>query len=298
VPQRLVQAFFKCPICGTTCSAAWYFIQKKTKPKPREEDLLKNLTDSSAITKLQAAISAIIILASVTVVAFGFTSLNSNPQPFQISIVNRPASFGEALYSIPNQKCLFLISINETNSDDTPKAVNLSATSPDCQITISPQAITLGQVAELMVIPSENSVGTNITVTIKGERDGRKQTKTLTFEVIAAEEREETLGPTAAQLRDKFTQWLTTTHPELGITNTTTWTGTVVNPMVLVVMHYMFLSEDWEMYLTWHVMIPPYDWAKIYLRHRFNATAPSYAFEISSLQGQTQPIPIEVEDWV
>lgn len=260
---------------------------------------MKNLSNSSAITKLQATICTVIIVASVTLAAYGLTALNTNPHPFQIDVVNRPASFGETLYSIPNQKCILLISINESNFQTaTLKPVSISATSPDCQITITPQAITPGQVAELIVTPQENNVGTNITVTIQGERDGIKQTKMVMFEIIAAEEREETLGPTAIQLRDKFTQWLSTAHPELGIKNTTTWTGTVVNPMVLVVMHYLFLSEDWEMYLTWHVMIPPYDWSRIYLRHRYNATAPSFAFEIPSLQGQTQPIPIDVEDWV
>jgi hypothetical protein len=34
------------------------------------------------------------------------------------------------------------------------------------------------------------------------------------------------------------------------------------------------------------------------LRHRFNATAPSYAFEISSVQEQTEPQAIDVPDWV
>jgi hypothetical protein len=260
---------------------------------------LKKPANSSALTKMQAAICTVIIIASVTAATYGFIVLNANAQPFQINVVNRPASFGEVLYSIPNQKCLFLISINESDSQNANlKAVSLSATSPDCQVTISPQAITCGQVAELIVVPPENSVGKNLTVSIQGERDGLKQTKIVVFEVIEGEEREETLGPTATQLRDKFTQWLSTAHPELGIKNTTVWSGTVVNPRVLVVMHYMFLSDEWEMYLTWHVMIPPYDWAKIYLRHRFNATAPSFAFEISSVQGQTQPVPIEVEDWV
>jgi hypothetical protein len=63
-------------------------------------------------------------------------------------------------------------------------------------------------------------------------------------------------------------------------------------------MHYMFLSEDWEMYVTWHVMISPYDWARIYLRERYNQTTPTYAFEISSIQKQTQPQAIEVPDWI
>ncbi len=120
----------------------------------------------------------------------------------------------------------------------------------------------------------------------------------MTFEVIAEEGREETLGPEAASIRNNFAQWLSTNHPELGITNETTWIGTVVNPRILVVMHYLFLSEDWEMYVTWLVMILPYDWAQIYLRHRYNQTAPTYAFEISSIQGRAQPQAIEAPNWI
>jgi hypothetical protein len=240
----------------------------------------------------------VIIATSVAIAAYGFTAWKLNPTPFSIDVINRPASFGETLYSIPNQTCLFLVTVEENDSTHDQEAVSLSAASLDCEITIFPQAIAHGQVAEVTVIPPETSVGKNLTVTIQGERNGVKQTETVTFEVIQAEDREETLGPKAAELRETFTQWLSTVHPELGITSGTAWTGTVVNPMILVVMHYMFLSENWEMYVTWHVMIPPYDWAKIYLRHRFNATSPSFAFEISSVQGQTTPIAIEVPDWV
>jgi hypothetical protein len=163
---------------------------------------------------------------------------------------------------------------------------------------VFPQTITSGKVSEVAVVPNEADIGKNVTVTIQGVRDGEKQTKTVTFEVIPEEYREETLGPEAANIRRNFTQWLSTNHPELDITNETLWTGTVVNPKVLVVMHYMFLSEEWEMYVTWHVMIPPYDWARICLRQRYNQTAPTYAFEIFSIQEHAQPQAIEVADWV
>jgi len=106
------------------------------------------------------------------------------------------------------------------------------------------------------------------------------------------------LGELAAEMRDKFVPWLASNHPELGITSETEWIGTIVNPGILVVMHYMFYSEDWEMYVTWHVMIPPYDWTKIYLRSRFTETQSSNAFEISSVQGEEEPHSIELPDWV
>jgi len=259
---------------------------------------MKKMGNNSAITKIQAAIIVVIIIATIAFAAYFQSLTNTETAPFSLNVINRPVSFGDALYTIPNQKCLFLVTIEENQTSQESKAVTISATSPDCQITVFPQTITSGKVAEVTVVPAEADVGKNITVTIQGERNGLKQTKTVTFEVIEEEDREETLGPEAVSIRNNFTQWLSTNHPELGITNETAWTGTVVNPRVLVVMHYMFLSENWEMYVTWHVMIPPYDWARIYLRHRYNQTAPTCAFEISSLQEQTQPQTIEVPDWV
>ena len=258
---------------------------------------MKKIRNISAITKMQAAIIVVIIICTIAFPAY-FLSLTNTETTFSLNVTNRPASFGDPLYTIPNQKCLFLVTIEENQTSQGSKAVTRSATSTDCQITVFPQTITSGKVAEVTVVPAEADVGKNVTVTIQGERDGLKQTKTVTFEVIEEEDREETLGPEAVNMRNNFTQWLSTNHPELGITNETAWTGTVVNPRILVVMHYMFLSEDWEMYVTRHVMIPPYDWARIYLRHRYNQTAPTYAFEISSIQEHAQPQAIEVPDWV
>jgi hypothetical protein len=47
--------------------------------------------------------------------------------------------------------------------------------------------------------------------------------------------------------------------------------------------------EEWEMGVRWHVMIPPYDWAEIYLRHRHTEISPSLAFKIPSLDAQDAP---------
>ncbi len=259
---------------------------------------MRRFSSRSAVTQMQAVICVVIIAASIGVITYSLKGSNTETAQFSLKVINRPASFDDMLYSIPNQKCLFLVFFEENQTSSGSKAVNISATAPNCEVTIVPRAITHGQVAEVTVVPTEVDVGKNVTVTIQGERNGVKQTKTVTFKVIEAEDREETLGPEAVVMRSKFTQWLSANHPELGITNETAWVGTVVNPRILVVMHYMFLSEDWEMYVTWHVMIPPYDWARIYLRHRFNATASVYAFEISSVQGQVEPQAIEVPDWV
>jgi len=98
---------------------------------------------------------------------------------------------------------------------------------------------------------------------------------------ITSEEEDE-VGPLAAEVRDLFIPWLAQNRPELGITEQTQWTGTIVTPHILVVTHYLYFSDEWEMHVFWHVMIPPYDWAKIELRRRFVETLPSLAFEIPS----------------
>jgi len=101
-------------------------------------------------------------------------------------------------------------------------------------------------------------------------------------------EGEDDREPYATELRDRFVAWLTLNRPELGITSETEWSGTMVSPRWLVVSHYLFFSEDWEMHVSWHIMVPPYDWARIDLRHRFDEETPSYAFEISSVDASTR----------
>ena len=39
--------------------------------------------------------------------------------------------------------------------------------------------------------------------------------------------------------------------------------GTMVSPQWLVVSHYLFFSEQWELHLEWHIMVAPDDWARI-----------------------------------
>ena len=44
----------------------------------------------------------------------------------------------------------------------------------------------------------------------------------------------------------------------------------------------MNTGAEWEIGVSWHVMIPPHDQARIYLRNRYTEATRSYAFELSS----------------
>ncbi len=249
----------------------------------------------SSVKRRTLIVLLIIIASGVGVSAYILRPSSAQAEAFQLKIINRPAFFGDIVYSIPGQRCIFLVTLAENKTNTGSEAVKLVVTSPDCEVSVYPQLITRGQVSEITVIPTTANVGRNVTITLTGERGGLKRIVNISTEVY---EEEDFLGPEAAEKRDLFVVWLAEKHPDLGITDETIWNGTVVNPRVLVVTHYMFVSEEWEMYVTWHVMISPYDWAKIYLRHRFDSAVPTYAFEVSSVQGQVEPVAIEVPDWV
>ena len=192
--------------------------------------------------------------------------------------------------AIAGQQCVFLVTVTHEGGRESKKAVSLSATAPSSTVAVNPQAIVPGQVAEVTVIPGQASVGSRIEVTVLGERGELTDEKVITFDVVEGEDDRQ---PSATELRDEFVVWLISNRPELGITSETAWSGTMVSPRWLVASHYLFFSEDWEMHVSWHIMVPPYDWARIDLRHRFDEETPSYAFEISSVDAGSEPRPID-----
>lgn len=195
--------------------------------------------------------------------------------------------------SIVGQRCVFLVTVADKEAAANGGAVALSASASSADIDIDPLEILPGEVAEVTVTPQTPSVGTTVELTIQGARDGSTVEEDVSFAVAEGEDDRATY---AAELRDRFVSWLATEHPELGITEDTEWQGTMVSPVWLVVSHYLFFSDEWEMHVEWHVMIAPDDWAKIDLRRRFSETKPSYAFEISSVSAEDEPRETEVPE--
>ena len=196
--------------------------------------------------------------------------------------------------SIAGQHCVFLVTISD-DEQESGLPVTVSGEAPGAEVITYHEDIYEGEVAEVVVIPAQASVGRTVTVTITGDRGGSTDQKVIDFAVAEGEDdRQEYAG----ELLGKFAPWLAENHPDLGITVDTAWNGTMVSPIWLIVSHYLFFSDEWEAHIYWHVMIPPYDWAKIDLRHRFDELAPSYAFEISSLDGGSEPVPIGVPETV
>ena len=83
------------------------------------------------------------------------------------------------------------------------------------------------------------------------------------------------------EMQDEFILFLENNYPSFNINGSTSWESFGNAPMILIVSHYLFKSECWEMELARHVTIAPHDWVKIYLRPR-NSTQPLWYGIINS----------------
>jgi len=240
-------------------------------------------------------LAGIIACCVVVVIVIVVVATRPPTTDFHIDVIpEQRTEEQDPLYSIAGQHFVFLVTITDEGQEGQ-LPVRISATAPSAEVVIYQQDIIEGQVAEVVVIPEQASIGKTIKVTITGNRGGSTDKKVASFDVVEGEDDRQEY---AEELLDRFVSWLATNHTELGITDDTAWNGTMVSPVWLVVSHYLFFSEEWEVHIEWHVMVPPYDWAKIDLRHRFDELEPSYAFEISSLNATNKPVPIEPPETV
>jgi len=72
--------------------------------------------------------------------------------------------------------------------------------------------------------------------------------------------------PDAIIKRDELIDWLEAEHPEFGTFSGENWFAYVTYPAHLIVEHWTFLYEKWEMRICFHVMIPPHNWSMLWLR--------------------------------
>jgi hypothetical protein len=188
--------------------------------------------------------------------------------------------------AIPGAPVVLLVT---ASGDPSEGNVALTAEAHGATVTVEPADLPPGTVGEVTVVPDAVSAEVTLDVTILGSRGGIEHERTTSVPVAPGED---TIGPEAAALLARFTEWLAAERPDLGVGPDTEFEGDL-GGWVLVVNHYQYVSEDWELGLDWHVMIAPDDWARIYLRHRWTESVPSAAFEISSVSGGATPHEID-----
>ncbi len=82
-------------------------------------------------------------------------------------------------------------------------------------------------------------------------------------------------------IRDHFIQYIESNTKFSNINSSTEWNFCGSPAQILIVEHYLFQSEFWEMEISRHVMISPHDWVQIYIRPR-NQTSPNWSAKIDS----------------
>jgi hypothetical protein len=107
-----------------------------------------------------------------------------------------------------------------------PVTVSATATLADATV-LEPVLDSAHDVAEVVVVPAEDSTGRTVTVTVTGAGSNRTEQETVAFDVV---EGEDDRAATAAGIRDLFVPWLAQHRPDLGITAATRWEGTMVSP--------------------------------------------------------------------
>ncbi|MFX0074580.1 MAG: hypothetical protein ACFE96_04015 [Candidatus Hermodarchaeota archaeon] len=90
-------------------------------------------------------------------------------------------------------------------------------------------------------------------------------------------------------MRDAFISYFSSNRSAFGINETIIWDGFDNAPQILIVEHYLFRSEFWELSLSRHVMITPHDWVKVYIRPR-NQIRPIWSGIIESWSTDNQSI--------
>jgi hypothetical protein len=192
----------------------------------------------------------------------------------------------EARVAIPGERVCFLIVFPEESNGATWTAAVEGATITS---TLKGSAVD-----ELCVVPDATQVETTAHVTITANIPG-KGAPVIVQRSIGVWPEIDGRAADARQYFDRWIAWLAANHPELGITADTEWRPGYVSTF-LVVSHYAYWSDEWEMVIAWHNMIPPYDWTDVFLRRRGEADRYRFAFRQDSVSGDTEPHPTDLPD--
>lgn len=202
------------------------------------------------------------------------------PTPTFTLDVLPPDEPAESRMAIPGSRYCFLVVVGDDAASPAPVTIDASATKGRV-VEVTPAELTPGTVGEVWVVAGPATTETTGSVTITATRGDVTRTVTRSLLVFPmADER----AADARPYFDRWAAWLAAEHPELGITADTTWQPVFVSTL-LVVSHYSYWSEEWEMTVAWHNMIAPHDWTEVHLRRRGVDAAPSLAFRIDSVSG-------------
>jgi len=247
--------------------------------------------------------SRLVPLSLAAVLALGACSAGPSPSPtpapspapdadFSID-VSPPDEFAASRMAIPGSRYCFLVVVTDPAGGSTPADITATAEMATV-LDITPASLAPGVVGEVCVAADPTDAEATGSVTITATRGGVAKSVSRSLPVFPMPDER------AADARPHFERWvawLAAEHPEYGITKEATYEPVFVSTL-LVVSHYSYWFEDWEMTVAWHNMIPPDDWSEVHLRRRGVDVAPSIAWRQDSVDGATEPREVTPPDVV
>jgi len=176
---------------------------------------------------------------------------------------------------IPGRRPLAIVSAGSGTGD----AAALTGTSTMTGMTVSfvPPTLVPGASVEVWVDVPEVTEEVPFTVTIRATRGKEEQTLTVDATAIPGED---DLQETGKQIAAVFLERLKDQLPGLPADTSALVNGTPVAGL-LVVMHYAWFTDVYEIGLAWHIMVAPDDFAEMYVRPR-GERAPTHTYRINS----------------
>ncbi|MFX0011156.1 MAG: hypothetical protein ACFE9R_12630 [Candidatus Hermodarchaeota archaeon] len=203
---------------------------------------------------------AIILVSSMIITPFIFVFFSINPKKATITF------YPSSLKSFPNQTAWLIAEINilDTTILHNPLISVASNESISLDYTLwdnTPK----NKVLEIFIVPNSTHLNHKIEIEARVSNNNTIIKNSAFVEIInwTQSNISEVIG-----MRDVFISHFSLNEPTFNINESTIWEGFDNAPQILIVEHYLFRSEFWEMELSRHVMIAPYDWVKVYLRPR------------------------------
>lgn len=210
------------------------------------------------------------VAVGLLVAACGGDTVERSP-PFEL--IMHP-EFVQGMYADTPVTVLVTVADEGSGSGE----VSLTADFSHGTATVEPSRVSSGQIAEVTVTADPVVDELEATLAVTGTRDAAESvTERLIVVLPGVDDRE----AVARDLLALFAQRLEQDRPDLGITAQTAFDGRVVAPRLLVVSHYLFENDDYELGLSWHIMVAPDDWSELYVRPKDSLT-PVMAFRLSS----------------
>lgn len=179
--------------------------------------------------------------------------------------------------SCPNSSAWFIINVNSEIKQNIPTIT--FSTNVSIHYNYKLWSTNTPSVLEVFLYPNTTHIGQTIELEVKIKNS-------TDFAILNVWDWQESEFETANEKLSSFINYFTYSKPEFSIDNTTTWESSCNDAGILIVEHFLFKSENWELELSWHVMISPYDWVKVYLRPR-DQIHPTWGGTIDSWNGDS-----------